>query len=75
MTTMRDYNLVHEAGIMWMGDSAKDSVTGSWGKMHETDNLYVLGGAIFPTCGSWNPTYTGMAMTYRLARKFSLIRI
>ena len=71
MTAMRDYNLVHEAGIMWMGDSAKDSVTDSWGKMHETDNLYVLGGAIFPTCGSWNPTYTGIAMTYRLARKFS----
>ncbi|MES2727918.1 MAG: GMC oxidoreductase [Bacteroidota bacterium] len=68
---MRDYNLIHEAGVMWMGNSAKDSVTDSWGKMHETNNMYVLGGALFPTCGSWNPTYTGMAMAYRLARKFS----
>lgn len=68
---MRDYNLIHEAGVMWMGNSAKDSVTDSYGKMHETDNLYVLGGALFPTCGSWNPTYTGIAMAYRLARKFS----
>lgn len=71
MPKMRDYNLIHEAGIMWMGDNAKDSVTDSWGRMHETDNLYVLGGAIFPTCGSWNPTYTGIAMTYRLAREFA----
>lgn len=71
MANIRDYNLIHEAGVMWMGNSAKDSVTDSYGKMHETDNLYVLGGAIFPTCGSWNPTYTAMAMTYRLARKFS----
>lgn len=67
--TMRDYNLIHEAGVMWMGKTANDSVTDSYGKMHETDNLYVLGGALFPTCGSWNPTYTGMAMAYRLARK------
>jgi choline dehydrogenase-like flavoprotein len=68
---MRDYNLIHEAGVMWMGSSAENSVTDSWGKMHETNNLFVLGGALFPTCGSWNPTYTGMAMAYRLARKFS----
>jgi choline dehydrogenase-like flavoprotein len=68
---MRDYNLIHEAGVMWMGNNADDSVTDSWGRMHETDNLYVLGGATFPTCGSWNPTYTAMAMAYRLARKFS----
>lgn len=71
MTAMRDYSLVHESGVMWMGKTTEDSVTDSWGKMHETDNMYVLGGAIFPTCGSWNPTYTGIAMTYRLARKFA----
>ncbi len=71
MHASRDLSLVHESGVMWMGDSAKDSVTDSWGKMHETDNMYVLGGATFPTCGSWNPTYTGIAMTYRLARRFS----
>lgn len=71
MPKMRDYNLVHEAGVLWMGKSAKDSVTDSWGRMHETDNMYVLGGATFPTCGSWNPTYTGIAMAYRLAREFT----
>lgn len=68
---IRNYNLINEAGVMWMGNNSKDSVTDSCGKMHETNNLYVLGGALFPTCGSWNPTYTGMAMAYRLARKFS----
>lgn len=68
---MRDYNLIHEAGVMWMGEQANNSVTDVWGRMHETNNTYVLGGALFPTCGSWNPTYTAMAMAYRLARKFT----
>lgn len=68
---MRDYNLIHEAGVMWMGEQAKDSVTDTWGRLHETNNTYVLGGALFPTCGSWNPTYTGMALAYRLARKLT----
>lgn len=71
MEKMRDYHLVHEAGVLWMGEDATTSVTDSWGKMHETDNMFILGAGTFPTCGSWNPTYTGIAMTFRLARKFA----
>ncbi|RQS67448.1 GMC family oxidoreductase [Burkholderia sp. Bp8963] len=65
-----DSSLVfHEAGTLWMGDSPNDSVTDTSGKLHGIGNLYGTGSMLFPSPGSWNPTYTGMAMTSVLAKR------
>ena len=56
----------HETGTLWMGSNANDSASDLWGKVHGTDNLFVLGGATFPTRGSWNPFLTMVALTRRL---------
>jgi choline dehydrogenase-like flavoprotein len=36
-------------------------------RMHEVDNLYVAGSAVFPTSGMANPTLTIVALAHRLA--------
>lgn len=58
----------HEAGTLWMGDDPADSVTDIRGKMHGVANLYGTGSMLFPSPGSWNPTFTGIAMTFALAK-------
>lgn len=57
----------HETGTLWMGESELDSVTDVYGGLHATRNLFVLGGATFPTRGSWNPFLTMVALAMRLA--------
>ncbi|WP_431823366.1 GMC oxidoreductase [Burkholderia sp. F1] len=61
----------HEAGTLWMGDSPNDSVTDPDGKLYGVGNLYGTGSMLFPSPGSWNPTYTGMAMTSVLAKRLA----
>lgn len=70
-SAMKGKSMMHEGGVFWMGKEASDSVTDLYGRIHETDNLYVLGSAIFPTIGSYNPTLTGVALNFRLADKLS----
>ncbi len=36
-------------------------------KVFGTDNLYVAGAAVFPSASFANPTYTAMALAYRLS--------
>ncbi len=36
-------------------------------KLHGVENLYLVGGSVFPTCGYANPTFTLVAMALRLA--------
>jgi choline dehydrogenase-like flavoprotein len=66
--SVRNDSLVHEAGTLWMGETPQDSVTDTNGRLYDSQNVYVVGGATFPTCGDWNPTFTGVALTHRLAR-------
>lgn len=61
----------HEAGTLWMGREPHDSVTNLDGRVHDVDNLYGTGSMLFPSPGSWNPTFTGIAMAYALARKLT----
>jgi 3-keto-disaccharide hydrolase/GMC oxidoreductase len=56
----------HESGTLWMGDGATASVTDEWGRIWETDNLYVVGPALLPTMGSPNPMLSGVALARRL---------
>jgi len=59
---------VHETGTLWMGSHPDHSVTDTNGRLHAMDNVYVTGGATFPTRGSWNPMLTMTALCLRLAR-------
>jgi choline dehydrogenase-like flavoprotein len=57
----------HEAGTLWMGTSANDSVTDLDGRFHHVANAYVAGPALFPTLGSANPSLTALALARRTA--------
>jgi choline dehydrogenase-like flavoprotein len=57
----------HHLGTTRMASNPDDGVVDANCRAHDVDNLYIVGGSVFPT-GSWaNPTFTVMAMTYRLA--------
>ena len=51
-----------------MGRGAGDSVFNSFGKVHGTSNLFVVGGSNFVgTSGAANPTLTMVALAIRTA--------
>jgi choline dehydrogenase-like flavoprotein len=60
-------NRMHTLGGAIMGDSAKHSVTNSYGQAHDVDNLFVAGSSLFPTSGAVNPTFTLTALALRSA--------
>jgi hypothetical protein len=57
----------HEAGTLWMGEDASQSVTRGDGRFHHVLNAYAAGPALFPTTGSPNPMLTGVALSRRTA--------
>lgn len=57
----------HEAGTLWMGASAADSVTNLDGRFHHIANAYVAGPSLFPALGSANPSLTALALARRSA--------
>ena len=61
----------HVLGGMQMGEDAKTSVVDQWGRVHTTDNVYVMDGGVFATAGANNPTLTIMAVTLRSARRLA----
>jgi len=59
----------HHMGTARMADSPKDGVTDADGQVHDIENLYIAGSAVFPTGGWANPTLTIIALTLRMAEK------
>ena len=57
----------HHIGTARMGRDARGSAVNPDGRLHEVQNLYVAGSAVFPTSGQANPTLTIVAMALRLA--------
>ncbi len=55
----------HIVGTTRMGETEKDSVVDSYGRVHEHKNLYIVGPSVFPTSGTANPTLTAAALTIR----------
>jgi len=66
--SIRNSGMVHEAGTLWMGTDPTTSVTDTSGKMHAYDNVFALGSMTFPRPGSFNPTLTGIAQAFALAK-------
>jgi gluconate 2-dehydrogenase alpha chain len=59
----------HDYGGCRMGTDPSTSVCDGFGRVHETPNLYVLGGATFNSCAGQNPTVTIAAMAWRTAEQ------
>lgn len=57
--------IIHEVGTARMGTSAKDSVTDSFGRAWDVDNLYLTDGSIFCSKAHKNPTITILALAMR----------
>ena len=56
---------MHHVGGTVMGTKPENSVTDSFGRCHEFDNLIVVGPGVFPTSGAVNPTFTIHALALR----------
>ena len=61
----------HHAGTLRMADDPKRGVCDRDGRVHGLANLFVTGGALFPTIGWQNPTYTIVALALRLADRLT----
>ncbi len=61
----------HHLGTTRMGTDPGRSVVNPDLRLHETDNVYLAGGSVFPTGGSANPTFTIVALSIRLATHLS----
>lgn len=57
----------HVMGTYRMGLSPATSVVDPDLRAHDHDNLFLLGGGVFPTCGTANPTLTIAALALRAA--------
>lgn len=57
----------HHLGTARMGNDPRRSVVDADARVHGVDNLFITGGAVFPTCGQANPTLTIVALALRLA--------
>jgi len=57
----------HHAGTTRMGREPDTSVVDPDCRVHGMKNLYIAGSSVFPTSGYAGPTYTLMALSYRLA--------
>ena len=57
----------HLMGGTIMGDDPARSVTDSFGRAHDIENLVIAGPGLFPTAGAVNPNFTNHAVTLRSA--------
>jgi choline dehydrogenase-like flavoprotein len=57
--------IIHEVGTTRMGDKADNSVTDSYGRTWEVDNLVITDGGVFTSNAHKNPTLTIMALAWR----------
>jgi len=59
---------VHESSTMYIGKEDNAPVDLDY-KLRGTTNVYVTGGALWPTGGSWNPCLTMVALTMDLIER------
>ena len=67
---IRAPGLVHEASTMWIGDDQTAPVDLDY-RFRGVENVYLTGGALWPTGASWNPTCAMSALAMDLADKLT----
>ena len=67
---MNAFGTHHLVGMLGMGNGPH-AVVGPDFKLKGTDNVFVAGAALFPRCGSRNPTLTVVALSLMLAEKLN----
>ena len=58
--------VAHQNGTLRFGRDSKSSVLDVDCKAHDLDNLYVVDGSFFPSCGAMNPALTIQANAMRV---------
>ncbi|WP_208458799.1 GMC oxidoreductase [Kaistella flava (ex Peng et al. 2021)] len=58
--------VAHQNGTLRFGNNPETSVLDPHCKTHEIDNLYVVDGSFFPSCGAVNPSLTIIANAIRV---------
>lgn len=59
--------VAHQNGTIRFGRDPRTSVLDANCKAHDLDNLYVVDGSFFPSCGAVNPVLTIRANALRVA--------
>ncbi|KAF8188466.1 hypothetical protein K438DRAFT_1919759 [Mycena galopus ATCC 62051] len=70
--SIRVPGIVHETSTLYMSDDLEKDPQASVGPQYTPrgcSNVYVTGGALFPSSGSWNPTLTMCGYAQDLAKK------
>ncbi|AJP58922.1 FAD-dependent oxidoreductase [Pandoraea vervacti] len=57
----------HHIGTARMGADPATSVVDANGRLHEAENVFIAGAAVFPTSGQANPTLSIVALALRMA--------
>lgn len=65
----------HACGTCRMGNDPNKSVVDAKGRIHSTENVYVVDASIFPTSGAANPSLTVAACGLKIADEFHQILI
>ena len=63
--------IVHESSTAFMGPEDEGGSVDEHYRPHGVKNVYVTGGALFPTSGSWNPTMTMCGFAQHLSRELN----
>jgi len=71
LTERRVPALVHEGSTLWIDADPARGPVGEDYRPHGVENVYVTGGGLWPTSGSWNPTMTMVALAQDLADNLS----
>jgi choline dehydrogenase-like flavoprotein len=56
----------HHMGTTRMHNDVSKGVVDENCRVHGVDNLFIAGSSVFPTCGHANPTFTILALAFRL---------
>ena len=64
----------HHMGGAIMGNDPAESVTDAFGRVHDTDNVFVNDASLLPDAPGVNPQASVMAIAIRNARRFAEAR-
>ncbi len=61
--------IIHEVGTTRMGKDPRNSVTNSYNRLHDVDNVYIVDGGPFVSQADKNPTWTILALSWRASEQ------